>query len=199
MAKKWRRIRTVVTLVMSVFCLCLLTAAGFSLGHVSGEAVVDMAVLGLVLPFGFYGVYTLVGWQRTTDREAEPGALVAWCLKHRLGMIAPIAFMFCLLGLIQNLGTALSRPSREAVASADQLGAFRTSCVAAAGRGVRDAGGDPAGAETLVRNFCGCVATEMQADYTQDELATFAADQTHLAKDTKYNRIMERCQRANHG
>jgi hypothetical protein len=105
---KWRRIRTAFTIIMALIGAGLLAVAWLSLGHVPGAAAVDLAMLGLVLPAGFYGVFTLVGWQRT-GAGATPGAFIAWCLRHRLAAFVPFAFMFLLLGMMLNLSQALDR------------------------------------------------------------------------------------------
>jgi hypothetical protein len=108
MSKQWHRIRTAVTIIMGLIGVGLLAAAWLSLGHVPGAAAVDLAMIGLVLPAGFYGVFTLVGWQRT-GAGAKPGAFVAWCLRHRLAAFVPFVFMFSLLGMVRNLSQALDR------------------------------------------------------------------------------------------
>jgi hypothetical protein len=106
MSGKWGRLRAAVTIIMALIGVGLLAVAWLSLGHVPGAAAVDLAMLGLVLPAGFYAVFTLVGWQRT-GTGATPEAFIAWCLRSRLAAFVPLAFMFCLLGMVLNLSQAL--------------------------------------------------------------------------------------------
>jgi hypothetical protein len=103
---KWLRLRTAVTIIMAFIGAGLLGVAWVARGHVPGEAAVDLALLGLVLPAGFYGVFTLVGWQRGAT-GATPGAFVAWCLRNRLAAFVPLAFLFFLLFMMRNLSQAL--------------------------------------------------------------------------------------------
>lgn len=202
MSKKWLRLRTFATILMTLIGVGMLVGAWFALGHVSGEAVVDLAFLGLVLPIGFYGVFTLVGWQRSLADGATPGPLVGWCLKHQMAPFAPIALMLFLLALTNNLGNALESDHRPHAGAAEAFdaGDFQASCVTAATQSARKAGSDPGQAELKARiaSYCSCLSKEMQARYTEAELVVLA-DQTNLEKDAKYNNILESCARESGG
>ena len=62
----WYTIRIVVTLVMTGIGALLLWAASAVAPNVNGAALAWMVLLGLAIPIGFFVLFTLVGWQRST-------------------------------------------------------------------------------------------------------------------------------------
>ena len=113
MDKKWLRLRTAVTIIMALIGIGLLAVAWLSIGHVPGEAVADLGVLGLAIPIGVYALFTLVGWQRSVGTNVPPSALIAWCLRNRLAMILPFAFGIFVFLMFQNLAQVVDRHLEE--------------------------------------------------------------------------------------
>jgi hypothetical protein len=198
MLKKWVRFRTIVTSVTALIGIGFLVCAWLALGRLPGKAVVDFAAFGLILPFGFYGVFTLVGWQRSVaDGATPPGPFIAWCVRHQLGPIAPILFMFVLMGMLNDGTRSLERVDGRSAEAEDGVdaGAFQASCVDGARQSLRKAGGDPnaAGMKVRIEHYCGCMATKVLAQYTQADLMALMSDDKRLETDTKYNAISGSC------
>src|SRR3977135_2099932 len=92
----WYTIRIVATGIMAVIGGLLLGGAYLISGNVGGAAIAWMVLLGLAIPIGFFALFTLVGWQRSTASQAPPSALVAWCNDPR-------RYPFLWLGFVAGL------------------------------------------------------------------------------------------------
>ena len=75
----WYTIRTIVSVVMAGIGGLLLWAAYLVSGNVTGAAIAWMVLLAAAIPAGFFAMFTIVGWQRSTAAQAKPSPLVAWC------------------------------------------------------------------------------------------------------------------------
>jgi 4-hydroxybenzoate polyprenyltransferase len=107
MLPKWRRLRiaaTVFTLLVAVGLVALAFAAPPS---IPSKARGLLIILAIVLPVGFYGVFTITGWHRSADAGVTPPPMVARMLKSGLGPVAPLLLMFMLIGLMTALNNAL--------------------------------------------------------------------------------------------
>ena len=67
----WYTIRTVVTVVMAGIGGLLLWAAYLVAGNVTGAAIAWMVLLAVAIPAGFFAMFTIVGWQRSTAAQAK--------------------------------------------------------------------------------------------------------------------------------
>jgi len=198
MLDKWRRRRSYVTILMGVIGLGLMVLAWLSLGKVPGEAAVNIAFLGLVLPIGFYGLFTLVGWQRSVAAGATPGRFIGWCVKMQLGNIAPMAFMIFLLSLMNNASHALDRHGAAgqgttvAAASGFDAADFRRECVGSVTKQTRANGGDVDTLKPRIDRFCGCVTVGMQTTFSDSELEEMPT-RPNASKDPRYIHILQQC------
>jgi len=75
----WYTIRIIVTVIMTGIGGLLLWVATLVAPNVSGAAIAWMVLLGLAIPIGFFALFTLVGWQRSTATRATPPPVIAWC------------------------------------------------------------------------------------------------------------------------
>lgn len=199
MSDKWRRLRRLVTILMTFIGAGLVAAAWLSVGRVPGAAVVNLALLGLVLPAGFYGVFTLVGWQRTEG--AKPTGFTAWCIRSHLAPVAPVMFMIFLLSLMNNINHALDRSPSGAMASArttdDAFDAYamRRECHVEMTKQVRAAGGDPSlsPVQSRVDRYCSCLVAGVQTSYSDTERAAFLS-KPDRAREPKFRQIVQQCQ-----
>ena len=109
----WRTIRIVVTVVMTLIGGLLLWAAYAIAGNVSGAALCWMVLLGLGIPGGFFAMFTLVGWQRSTAGGATPNAVIAWCNDPRRYPMLWVGFVAFLFGSAQMIGREIQRSDAE--------------------------------------------------------------------------------------
>src|SRR5260370_32601030 len=94
----WYTIRIVATGIMTVIGVLLLWAAYLVSGNVAGAAITWMVLLGLAIPIGFFALFTLVGWQRSTAAKTAPNAVIAWCNNPRRYPLLWGAFVLLLFG-----------------------------------------------------------------------------------------------------
>ena len=195
----WRRMRLWATLFTAVIGIGLLVLALSAPDTVRGEARVLLVFTGIVLPLGFHAVFTLVGWQNSADSGTVPPPLVARSLKWHGAQIAPVVFMLFLVGLLQQMSSALDRkPQRESAASVaeDNYRFVRDSCVTENAAAVRKDGGDPESTEIKLRiaKYCGCMAVNLPLKFTPEEFQLVSAGRAPASQSQKFQGIVERCQ-----
>ena len=74
----WYTIRIIAIAVMTAIGVFVLWVAYLVAPNVNGNAVAWMVLEGLAIPIGFFAMFTLVGWQRSTVTTATPNAVIAW-------------------------------------------------------------------------------------------------------------------------
>src|SRR5947207_6644009 len=94
----WYTIRVIATVIMTGIGALLLWGAYLVAGNVTGAAIAWMVLLGLAIPIGFFAMFTIVGWQRSTAAQAKPNALIAWCGDPRRYAVLCLAFLVVLFG-----------------------------------------------------------------------------------------------------
>src|SRR3981081_3311167 len=105
----WYTIRLVARGIMAVIGGLLLWAAYLISGNVGGAAIAWMVLLGLAIPIGFFALFTLVGWQRSTASQAPPSALVAWCNDPRRYPFLWLGFVAGLVGRAHHIVHEIQR------------------------------------------------------------------------------------------
>ena len=199
MKPAWRRMRLWATLFTAVVGILLLVLAFNAPDTVRGEARVLMVFTGVILPLGFYAVLTLVGWQKSIDSGVAPPAVVARSLKWHGAQIAPIVFMLFLLGLFQQMSSALDRqPAQERATGVaeDDYRFVRDSCLTETAAAMRKDGDDPESAEIKPRiaKYCGCMAVNLPQKFTPEEFQLVSTGQAPASQAQKFQGIVERCQ-----
>src|SRR5947207_15385895 len=94
----WYTIRIIATVIMTGIGALLLWGAYLVADNVSGAAIAWMVLLALAIPIGFFAMFTVVGWQRSTAAQAKPHALIAWCGEPRRYAMLWLAFIAVLFG-----------------------------------------------------------------------------------------------------
>src|SRR5439155_16564177 len=94
----WYTCPTTVSVVMAGLGGLLLWAAYLVSGSVTGAAIAWMVLLAAAIPAGFFAMFTIVGWQRSTAAQAKPSPLVAWCGDPRRYAVLWLAFVGLLFG-----------------------------------------------------------------------------------------------------
>src|SRR5205085_5584718 len=109
----WYTIRIVITLVMTGIGALLLWAASAIAPNVNGAALAWMVLLGLAIPIGFFALFTLVGWQRSTAVTIPPNAVIAWCNNPRRYPFLWLGFVAFLFGSAYQIVNEIKRDDAE--------------------------------------------------------------------------------------
>src|ERR1051326_6693284 len=109
----WYTIRTVVTVVMAGIGGLLLWAGYLVAGNVPGAAIAWMVLLAVAIPAGFFAMFTIVGWQRSTAAQAKPSPLIAWCGAPRHYAVLWLAFVGLLFGGAYQIVQEIKRGDTE--------------------------------------------------------------------------------------
>jgi hypothetical protein len=196
-----RRIMAVLTVITGCIGAGMVVGAWFSIGHVHGEAVIDLALLGIIIPLAVYSMGVVRGWQDTVAAGGELGRVAAWCTRTKTTQIIPFFCLFTILGLAQSLNHALDRPYTADTASDDASVAgfdagMRRACVSSGMASLGDAANGPHSAQlhSRVEAYCGCVGTGLKASYSMAELAALAASADRMSHEPKVQRIIAACQ-----
>src|ERR1051325_813464 len=109
----WYTSRTVVTVVMAGIGGLLLGASYLVAGNVTGAAIAWMVLLAVAIPPGFFAMFTIVGWQRSTAAQAKPSPLIAWCGDPRHYAMMCLAFVGLLFGGAYQIVQEIKRGDAE--------------------------------------------------------------------------------------
>jgi len=191
------------TILMAIVGVAMVVGAWFSIGHMAGEAVVDLAMLGILLPAAMFALATIIGWQQRVAAGAPLGGFAAWCTGHQVNKLVPVVVVGLIFGMANNLNKALDRPAPHHAASeaTDEMDAttfdreMRKGCFSSGVRTLHASGNDQTSIKmrTKVENYCGCTATKLEAAYPLAELTRLTLDDAPGLKDAKYTGIMKAC------
>ncbi len=202
--RNWRKLQIVLTVITGFIGAGLVVGAWFSIGHIHGEAVIDLALLGIIIPAGVYAMCAVRGWHETVLAGGKLGRFAGWCTRTRASQAIPFLFLFLILSMANNLNRALDRPYPGNTAPSD-AGSFesfdagmRRECVSSGIASLGDAANGPQGAQLhgRVESYCGCVATRLEAAYSMTELNAMAVDHDRMTHYPKVRGIVAACQRA---
>jgi hypothetical protein len=187
MLPRWRLFRRIVTITFVIIVAGLVLLAYAIVGRFPG---VTLAFFGIVLPIGFFLIFTVVGWQRSAATGIPPNAVVGWLIRNNIAPFLPVLFLLFLLGI--GSGMDLNAIDRSTAGNAN---AFQQACIASTGQAMRKNGRDPDSAEMKAKavSYCGCIMTGIQHDFEPAEFIRLASDPDRLDKDAKMNRIVEHC------
>jgi hypothetical protein len=195
----WYTIRIVVTVVMTGIGALLLWAAYAVSDNVDGAAVTWMVLLGLAIPSGFFALFTLVGWQRSTAAGAAPNAVIAWCNNPRHYPFLWLCFVGFLFGAAYQIVAEIQRGDADrAVVEAYHRAVRDTlfdACWVRAGQAFR---GDAATAadsnlKPRMMNYCTCLDIEVEKGYTPEQFAEVPKDRWWGSGDEMIDRIVHKC------
>ena len=193
----WYTIRIVVTLVMTGIGGLLLWAAYLVSDNVGGAAIAWMVLLGLTIPIGFFVLFTLVGWQRSTTTREAPNALIAWCNDRRRYPFLWLAFMAVLFGGSYQIVNEIKRGDADRDATQAYHRTVRDTlfdaCWVRAGQAFRQDAGAVASLRPRMMNYCTCVDIEVEKGYTPQQFAAVTKDQRWESGDEKIDRIVQKC------
>jgi hypothetical protein len=193
----WYTIRIVVTLVMTGIGGLLLWAAYLISGNVTGAAISWMVLLGVAIPIGFFALFTLVGWQRSTTSQTTPSALIAWCNDGRRYPFLWLGFVAVLFGGAYQIVNEIKRGDAERADLQAYHRAVRDTlfdaCWVRAGQAFRQDAGAAASLRPRMMNYCTCLDIEVEKSYTPQQFAAKTKDQWWASGDEKIDRIVQKC------
>jgi hypothetical protein len=199
----WRKLQIVFTAIIGCIGAGMIVGAWFSIGRVRGEVVVDLAMLGFILPVCVYTVFQARVWQETAASGGDLGRFARWCTRTRLNQGAPIICLFLILSMAQNLNHALQRQPantasvNEATADDDFDTGMRRECISSGLSSLGAAANGPKGAllQSRVEHYCDCIATRLEAAYSMADLNSLVGDHERTAHDPKVQGAIAACQR----
>lgn len=192
----WYTIRIVVTGIMTAIGGLLLWAAYAVADNLTGAALAWMVLLGLAIPSGFFALFTLVGWQRSTASGAVPNDLIAWCNDPRRYPLLWVGFVVILFGSAYQIMAEIRRGDTDRAARQAFERSVRNdlgnACYARAHQAI---GADLAdvGLKSRVPNYCTCLDLEVEKRYTPQQFAEVPKDQWWATGDDKIDRIVQKC------
>ena len=193
----WYTIRIVATGIMAVIGGLLLWAAYLISGNVGGAAIAWMVLLGLAIPIGFFMLFTLVGWQRSTASQAPPSALVAWCNDPRRYPFLWLGFVAVLFGGAYQIVNEIKRGDAERGIAQAYSRIIRDTlfdaCWVRAGQAFSKDGGAAASLRPRMMNYCTCVDIEAEKSYTPQQFAEVPKDRWWAGGDEKIDHIVQKC------
>ena len=193
----WYTIRIIVTVIMTGIGGLLLWVATLVAPNVSGAAIAWMVLLGLAIPIGFFALFTLVGWQRSTATGATPPPVIAWCNDPRRYPFLWLGFVAVLFGSSYQIVNEIKRGDAERGVTQAYHRAVRDTLFDACWVRAGQAFGKDAGAAASLRprmmNYCTCVDIEVEKTYTPEQFAAVTKDQWWASGDEKIDRIVQKC------
>jgi hypothetical protein len=180
----------------------MVVVAWFSIGHIRGEAVVNLAMLGIVIPACIYAMFAVRGWHDTVAAGGELGRFARWCTRTKMNQLVPVASLILILSLANNLNNALDRPNPGTTAPSDAESfqsfdsGMRRECVSSGLASLGAAANGPQSAQlhSRVETYCGCVATRLEAAYSMTELKAMADDHDRMTHYPKVRGVVAACQ-----
>jgi hypothetical protein len=193
----WYTIRIIATVIMTGIGGLLLWAATLVAPKVSGAAIAWMVLLGLAMPIGFFALFTLVGWQRSTAATATPPPVIAWCNDPRRYPFLWLGFVAVLFGGSYQIVNEIKRGDAEREATQAYHRAVRDTlfdaCWNRAGQAFSKDPGAAASLRPRMMNYCTCVDIEVEKNYTPQQFAAVTKDQWWASGDEKIDRIVQKC------
>jgi hypothetical protein len=198
----WYAIRILMTGIMTGIGGLLLWAATLIAPNVNGAALALMVLLGLLIPAGFFFMFTVVGWQRTIATNptspARPGPVIAWCGEPRRYAILWIGFVVLLFGGARLIVLEVQRGGAERADLQAYHRAVRDTlfdgCWNRAGQAFRaEAGTGDVALRPRMMSYCTCLDVEVEKSYTPEQFAAVPKEQWWARGDDKIDRIMQKC------
>ena len=198
----WYAIRILMTGIMTGIGGLLLWAASLIAPNVNGAALALMGLLGLLIPAGFFFMFTVVGWQRTIATNptspARPGPVIAWCGEPRRYAILWIGFVVLLFGGARLIVLEVQRGDAERADLQAYHRAVRDTlfdgCWNRAGQAFRaEAGTGDVALRPRMMSYCTCLDVEVEKSYTPEQFAAVPKEQWWARGDDKIDRIMQKC------
>ncbi|HYU13898.1 MAG TPA: hypothetical protein VEK82_15070 [Stellaceae bacterium] len=193
----WYSIRIVATVVMTGIGVLLLWAAYLVSDNAGDAAIAWMVLLGLAIPIGFFTLFTLVGWQRSTATREAPNAVIAWCNDRRRYPFLWLAFLLVLFGGARQIVVEMRQGDADRDATQAYHRAVRDTlfdaCWVRAGQAFRQDGGAAASLRPRMMNYCTCLDIEVEKGYTPAQFAAVANDRWWQSGDEKIDRIVQKC------
>ena len=194
----WYTIRIFVTGIMAGIGGLLLWAAYLVSDNVTGAAIAWMVLLALVIPIGFFILFTLVGWQRSTASQAVPSALIAWCNDRRRYPFLWLGFVVMLFGGAYQIVNEIKRGDAE---RADTQAYHRSvrdtlfdACWVRTGQALREeAGAADLALRPRMMSYCTCLDIEVEKGYTPEQFAAVPKERWWARGDDKIDHIVQKC------
>ena len=194
----WYTIRIIATAVMTAIGVFVLWVAYLVAPNVNGNAVAWMVLEGLAIPIGFFAMFTLVGWQRSTVTTATPNAVIAWCNDRRRYPILLVLFLLLLFGGARQIANEIQYSDSERAATQaygrmvrDTL--FDACWLRAANTLQDDAGAAVISLRPRMLSYCTCLDIEVENTYTPQQFAAIPKDRWWQSGDEKIDRIVQTC------
>jgi len=199
----FRRLQVVFTAVFVCIGAGMIVGAWFSIGHIRGEGVVNLAMLGIILPVSIYGMLAVRVWRETIAGGGDPGRVARWCTRTRVNQAIPFFFLVLILTMANNLNHALDRTpainaSANDTSSDDSFDVgMRRECLSSGIASLGAAANGPQGAllHRRVQGYCDCVANRLEATYSMTVLNSMAGDHDRITHDPKVQGVIAACQR----
>jgi hypothetical protein len=193
----WYTIRIVVTVIMTGIGGLLLWAASLVAPNVNGAALSWMVLLGLAIPVGFFALFTLVGWQRSTAATATPPPVIAWCNDPRRYPFLWLGFVAVLFGSAYQIKNEIELGDKDREVTQAYHRAVRDTlfdaCWNRAGQAFSKDAGAAASLRPRMMNYCTCLDIEVEKGYTPQQFAAVTKDQWWASGDEKIDRIVQKC------
>jgi hypothetical protein len=193
----WYTIRIIVTVIMTGIGGLLLWAASLVAPNVNGAALSWMVLLGLAIPVGFFALFTLVGWQRSTAATATPPPVIAWCNDPRRYPFLWLGFVAVLFGGAYQIKNEIELGDKDREVTQAYHRAVRDTlfdaCWNRAGQAFSKDAGAAASLRPRMMNYCTCLDIEVEKGYTPQQFAAVTKDQWWASGDEKIDRIVQKC------
>jgi hypothetical protein len=193
----WYSIRIGATVIMTGIGGLLLSAAYMISDNVAGAAIAWMVLLALAIPVGFFALFTLVGWQRSTPTQATPSALITWCNDPRRYPFLWLGFVAVLFGGAYQIVNEIKRGDADRGAVQAYHRAVRDTlfdaCWVRAGQSLSKDSGAAASLRPRMMNYCTCIDLEVGTNYTPQQFDAVPKDKWWASGDEKIDRIMQKC------
>jgi hypothetical protein len=194
----WYTIRTIASFVMAGIGGLLLWAAYLVSGNVTGAAIAWMVLLAVAIPAGFFAMFTIVGWQRSTAAQAKPSPLIAWCGDPRRYAVLWLAFVGMLFGGAYQLVHEIKQGDAERADLQAYHRAVRDTlfdaCWNRAGQSFREeTGTSDVTLRPRMMSYCTCLDIEVEKSYTPEQFAAVPKERWWARGDDKIERIMQTC------
>ena len=193
----WYTIRIIATAVLAAIGVFVLWVAYLIAPNVNGSAIAWMVLEGLAIPVGFFAMFTLVGWQRSTSTTATPNAVIAWCNDRRRYPILLLLFVLLLFGGARQIASEIEYGDAERAAKQAYSRTVRDTLFDACWFRAYDMLNDSGTAEIAIRprlmSYCTCLDIEVEKSYTAEQYAAVPKDHWWQSGDQKIDRIVQTC------